>query len=320
MRKKILILLITGISLVASVYGNVETALIVGTALGGSKDANPAPVRSKYFETEHGGIVLIRDNAGFYLQVKPRTAWRKTLYATIEYDNPLDAEKPFVNDMDLPPIKTNRLTRQAPVISFSSPGFVPGLKDQGEYQIVVRVFEGRGEKEPVDILRQKIRSHVDSTAGRVIAHKAAGVAEFREPWRLQFDERKWVVGSQGGANGGFVREYVLTDELITRWTSLVTSQHTIGVVGARIAMTSMMITLARDCPDAQLNIIEESSDAIMFEWWHQGCGGHPAQHEIRRIITTNRGTHMLAFVEKTTRLDAKRREQWIALLRAAKLK
>lgn len=69
MRKKILILLITGISLVASVYGNVETALIVGTALGGSKDANPAPVRSKYFETEHGGIVLIRDNAGFYLQV-----------------------------------------------------------------------------------------------------------------------------------------------------------------------------------------------------------------------------------------------------------
>ncbi|MBI2814992.1 MAG: hypothetical protein HYX71_11980 [Opitutae bacterium] len=319
MRRIALTLLFINLLLACKGQADGDYALIVGTALKTSDKTNPEPAQSRYFETEHGGVVLIGANAGFYLKVNPREKWKKPIYVQIEYENPADPGAPLINDMELPVLKRNLLVKESPLIQFSSPRFITGMRNGAEYTIVVRIFEKKGAAKSIDILRQKFKSHVDASGDHVIVYKAAGIEEFREPWRFSFDERKWMLGSQGGANGNFVREYVLEGELVTNWSALVTSQHWIQSAKPYDIMQAMMIQIVRESPTTQLAVIEQTKDTVLFEWWHDKDRKYPAQHELRRITSTNRGTHALALTEKGAGLEPAKREHWIGLLRTAKL-
>ena len=107
-------LVLACVALVRAAQGNIDTALIAGTSLFSGNKADPVPQKGKYLETVHGGVVLMGGNAALYLQVAPRTSWRKLLYIKIEYENPLDSGHPLANDMELPPIKRNRLIPRDP--------------------------------------------------------------------------------------------------------------------------------------------------------------------------------------------------------------
>lgn len=296
-----------------------DFAMIVGTSFGSVGQGDPKAARGKYFETVHGGVLLKGAQAGFYLQVKPLKSWRKPLYIKIDYQNPQDADTPLSNEMELPPIKRNALIRQEPLIVFSSPQFISGIRNHHTYRIVVRVFDKRGANTPIDVLQQDIVAYADTTGERVVVSRAAGVKIYPEIWRFDFDDREWALGNQGGADGHFVREYVLKDETVTNWSALITSQHWSESANPLFVMQKMMLKIARDCPSTQMRIIDQSAETVLFEWWHRGAGPHPAQHEIRLITSTNRGTHALAFTEKGLGMEAIRRERWIGLLRAAKL-
>ena len=129
-------------------------ALAIGTYQKGNNVTEPRPQKSEYFETLHGGIVVVGDNAGYYLFAKVIKKPTKDSYIVVEYENP-SGGKPFTNDMEF---KTT-----AEELHFSAPEFVKGLKSYSDYGITVKVFESREAKEPIDVLKQTIRCYVDTS-------------------------------------------------------------------------------------------------------------------------------------------------------------
>jgi hypothetical protein len=134
-----------------------QPALVIGTYQKGNNVTEPRPKKSEYFETLHGGIVVVGDNAGYYLFAKVIKKPAKDLYAVVEYENP-SGGKPFTNDMEF---KTT-----AEELHFSAPEFVKGLKSYSDYEITVRVFESKEAKEPIDVLKQAIRCYVDTRGAK----------------------------------------------------------------------------------------------------------------------------------------------------------
>lgn len=130
-----------------------RTVLIMGTHQRGSDLTEPMPRKSEYLETLHGGIVVIGNAAGFYLNTKVIKKPAKELYVVVEYENP-NGGKPFVNDMRFKPTNEE--------LHFSSPDFVRGLKRYSNYTITVRIFESKGAAKPLDTLKQTIRCYVDT--------------------------------------------------------------------------------------------------------------------------------------------------------------
>ena len=130
-----------------------QPKLVIGTYQKGNNLTEPRPKKSEYLETMHGGIVLIGDQAGFYLLTKVIKHPDREFYVRVEYEDPAGGE-PLMNDM--------RFVPTAEELHFSAPHGVKGLKSYGDYQIVVKVFDSKGSKEPLDILKQTIRSYVDT--------------------------------------------------------------------------------------------------------------------------------------------------------------
>lgn len=130
-----------------------QPALVIGTYQTGSNVTEPRPKKSAYLETLHGGIVVVGDSAGYYLFTKVIRKPEKDLYVVVDYENP-SGGKPFTNDMEF---KTT-----AEELHFSAPEFVKGLESYSDYDITVRVFESKEAKEPIDMLKQTIRSYVDT--------------------------------------------------------------------------------------------------------------------------------------------------------------
>ncbi len=135
-----------------------QPALVFGTYLKGNNVTEPRPKKSSYLETLHGGIVVIGNQAGFYLNTRVIKQPEKDLYIVIEYENP-SGGKPFVNDMLF---KTD-----AEELDFSSPDFVKGLRSYADYTITVRVFDSKDATVPLDTLRQKIRCYVDTRGSKL---------------------------------------------------------------------------------------------------------------------------------------------------------
>jgi hypothetical protein len=130
-----------------------DTVRFSGTYSKGHNITEPRPASSRYFETTEGGVVVIGNKAGFYLYVKMREQPPTPLYVRIEYENP-EGGSPASNDTDIAPGHEG--------FGFSSPHFVKGLKIYSDYKIVVKAFSSRDAREPIDVLRQTVRSYVDS--------------------------------------------------------------------------------------------------------------------------------------------------------------
>jgi hypothetical protein len=75
---------------------------------------------------------------------------------------------------------------------------------------------------------------------------------------------------------------------------------------------------AEGCPSLKTSVIEETQDMLIFEWGHNGCHGHPPQHEIRRISPSKPGVLNLSFAEKG-QLSAENRKTWLSILRNARI-
>lgn len=134
-----------------------ETILVVGTYQKGNNVTEPRPKSSEYLETLHGGIVVVGNGAGFYLFAKVIRIPTKSLYVVVEYENP--EGKPLTNEMNFAP--------SAKELHFSAPEFVRGLKNYSDYEITVRIFESKESKEPIDVLKQTVRSYVDTRGPKV---------------------------------------------------------------------------------------------------------------------------------------------------------
>ena len=143
---------------------------ISGTYRQGSNVTEPKPVKSKYLEVITGGAVLIERGAGLFLRAKPTPDAPKNLYYTIEYPNPADPSHPLVNDF---------LDESYAEFSFSSPDIIKGLWGYYTYEITVKIFAKKESAEPMDVLKQNVRSYVDTQGETLIFRKVLGTFHLR---------------------------------------------------------------------------------------------------------------------------------------------
>ena len=132
--------------------------MVSGTYQPGSNLTEPRPKKSKFLKTTQGGIVVMGNGAGYYLNVQLIKKLERDVYATVEWENPLGGA-PFVNDAVLTPAMKG--------VGFSAPDFIKGLKNYTTYTIVVRLYESKEADTPFDTLTQKIRCYVDTTGDEV---------------------------------------------------------------------------------------------------------------------------------------------------------
>lgn len=143
-----------------------------------------------------------------------------------------------------------------------------------------------------------------------------------DPWDFQFDDRKWEVGfshfpssSQGGI------EYVLSGETVTNWSELVTSQFATDLEGFYLDqwMENFTNSMSKKYTTFESSRISTDDGTLLFEWSHQGGDVWPAQHEIKRAIQINDSVYFLAYAKRTKNLEKETRQQWVEILKKAKL-
>ena len=153
--------LIAVLVVTSSVRGAKPVA-VMGTYQKGSNFTEPRPKKSNYLQTVHGGIVVLGSDAAFYLLTKVIKKPDKKLYVRVDYENP-DGGSPLQNDMLFEP--------SMEWLRFSAPHFVKGLRSNSDYVITVRIFPSREAREPIDTLRQTIRSYVDTRGPKAQFYK-----------------------------------------------------------------------------------------------------------------------------------------------------
>ena len=145
---------------------------------------------------------------------------------------------------------------------------------------------------------------------------------------LSFDEtQKWKFAyTQGTPNGDSVFEWIPVDDTIDNWSELIQIQFFASPFPGNIAplapefVSRFVGFLKKQFPSVKTSIISQKDDDVLFEWiLPQKEGNEPAQAEIVRVITTQKGIHRIAFTQKTSALDPAVRERWIKRLSDAKL-
>jgi len=127
---------------------------IKGTYSEGSNVTEPRPQESEYLKVRYGGIILVKQGAGFYLSTLVKKTPEKTLYIKIEYENPKDESNPLVNDMVFTPDYGG--------FNFSSPDVVRDIVGYHDYLITISIYENKNSDSPIDVLKQKVRAYVDT--------------------------------------------------------------------------------------------------------------------------------------------------------------
>jgi hypothetical protein len=137
---------------------------VKGTYADGSNITEPRPQRSKYLEVKHGGIIIVEEGAGFYLNVRVIQKPEKPFYIKIQYQDPRNPGRFLANDMEF--------TSNYAEFLFSSPEIIHGIVGYQNYSIVVSIYEDKDSGQPQDVLTQTVRAYVETqTSEPLIFHK-----------------------------------------------------------------------------------------------------------------------------------------------------
>ena len=174
--KKIKILILTFLSLIVfnpvafgdwvpvDKYDLSYPIFISGTKIKGvSNITEPQAQKGEYLEVVAGGVILIKRGAAFFLKVKVIKKPQVGLYFKIEYPNPIDPSNSWVNDAVYDP--------SGDIYIFSSPDVVPGLAGYGDYLLKISVYESRESEVPLEVIKQKVRSYVDTRTNQILIFK-----------------------------------------------------------------------------------------------------------------------------------------------------
>lgn len=73
-------------------------------------------------------------------------------------------------------------------------------------------------------------------------------------------------------------------------------------------------------PDMVWNSIQDDDDDFIYEWsLPNGADGLPKQHEIVRVVSTDKGFHRIAYEIRTGKIDEHTRQLWISRLGSSRL-
>jgi hypothetical protein len=78
-------------------------------------------------------------------------------------------------------------------------------------------------------------------------------------------------------------------------------------------------SILRKCPNVAWNVIEKIGKDILYEWRIENCSANPDQHNIGRIFDGKYNRFQLMYMRKTKEFTAEERNQWLEVLREAKV-
>jgi len=137
--------------------------------------------------------------------------------------------------------------------------------------------------------------------------------------QLDLDRSQWHVGRRLRDEGRARIEYLKAAETTRDWTELVTWQVTFGKQDPDRSMREFLRMLRYQCPELESRTVRQTESELIFEWWHSGCFGRPAQHELVRLVSGLTGGHMLAYDRRGKRVEGEDRDRWLERLQKAPL-
>ncbi len=138
----------------AAVNSYAEELFASGIRTEYSNMSEPAPSKGRYFKTLLGGFNVSKEGAKYNLVIEVIKGLDKEVFYKVEYENPLDKNKPFVREKSEKPAD---LTVQ--LLS----GYIKGLEIFKVYSVKVIFYDPYNKNKEVDRLEQKIMSYVDTT-------------------------------------------------------------------------------------------------------------------------------------------------------------
>lgn len=162
MKKIIIIIFLLGFVFIGRSFGEEAEVLVSGVWFKGATIVDPRPVKSKYFKVYQGGFYTSLKGARYWLLADIITEVPNDLWVTVEYEDPLNHNKPFVEEG---PVKANAKS------FYYGSGYIKGLKMFRAYWIRVTLYDSKEKKEMLDKFKQNINAYVDTTGDDVLISK-----------------------------------------------------------------------------------------------------------------------------------------------------
>jgi hypothetical protein len=135
------------------------------------------------------------------------------------------------------------------------------------------------------------------------------------------DSTQWNEGHAEVIATESIHEFVPKGEHVENWTRMYDWQAFARTDDPELTpmlfVNNLRQNTTRRCPHAKWNIIEQSTDSVMYEFRTGRCSPNPEQHELGRIFSGSVNQYRIAYVRKTKELSADERERWLKVLREA---
>ena len=151
--KKLIFIIILSSMLLQTQKSFAYEMFVSGIWQEGSFRDEPRPAESKYLKVTSGGFHISGEWAEYKLSADIIGERDESFLLKVEYENPLNAEKPFIQESLINP--------QPGDIELTSP-FIKGLEVKKDYRVKITLYDSKKKKEIIDELTQFIRSYVDS--------------------------------------------------------------------------------------------------------------------------------------------------------------
>ena len=121
----------------------------------GSFRDEPKPARSEYLRVKKAGFNISGEWAEYKLSADIITWTNEPFLIRVEYENPLNAREPFIQESLIDPSPGE--------IELTSP-YVEGLEVKKDYYVKITLYASKDKEKALDRFTQYIRSYVDSTS------------------------------------------------------------------------------------------------------------------------------------------------------------
>lgn len=148
---------------------------------------------------------------------------------------------------------------------------------------------------------------------------------FAEPEPFNFEPpagRSWEVAYSAPVNNGTIDEFVPVGDSLDSWHELMTVLRTYRMLGQsrRDMYERLQEVREEECPGStRWNLVEESEDRLIYEWWATPCLGFPDQYELAVLVDGTRDRVKLSYAVKAKEVDPAVREEWLTTMRQARL-
>ncbi len=153
---------------------------------------------------------------------------------------------------------------------------------------------------------------------------AMPASEYRDPpeWvELELDRGAWDLAVRWRSEAYARKEFVLGAQTLHDWSELVVWNANLSTQRPDLAGTQQdfLRTLGSACPTLGFQQLSESETDRIFEWWHEGCNGRPAQQEIVRIVAGKLGQHTISYSRRGA-FSVEERQRWRVWIARARVR